>query len=142
MNKQGRTQNKHLFPKGVSGNPAGRPKGSKNKTTLMKEGMEADWLSFLMDEDPDDEEKKLRWQRLMEKVYARAIEGDAKALQLIMGEVHKDLRNYNNIKSKEGGGPRSVSINIKTKDKPQEKDVNVIEGESVEILEHTKEEKS
>lgn len=28
------------FPKGVSGNPAGRPKGSKNAITLLKQSLE------------------------------------------------------------------------------------------------------
>ena len=33
-------KNKGQFPQGVSGNPAGRPKGSKNKITLLKQSLE------------------------------------------------------------------------------------------------------
>lgn len=32
---------KFQFPSGVSGNPNGRPKGSKNKTTLLREALAA-----------------------------------------------------------------------------------------------------
>jgi hypothetical protein len=32
----------YLFKKGVSGNPAGRPKGTKNKVTLMKLALEGE----------------------------------------------------------------------------------------------------
>jgi hypothetical protein len=122
QNNQGRKQKSSVvldergkFVKGFSGNPNGRPKGQKNRTTLMKEGMEADWLKFLKEEDPSREERISRWNLLMERVYEQAMKGDAKALNLIIGEVHKDLRVMNQIQAKTDAGPRSVKININTK---------------------------
>ncbi len=37
--KTGKKQDKSQWPKGVSGNPDGRPKGAKNKTTLMAQAL-------------------------------------------------------------------------------------------------------
>ena len=122
QNNQGRKQKSSVvldergkFVKGFSGNPNGRPKGTKNKTTLMKEGMEADWLKFLKENDPSHDEKVSRWNLLMERVYEQALKGDTKALNLIRGEVHKDLRVMNQIQAKTDTGPRQVRININTK---------------------------
>ena len=143
MNKQGRKQAAHLFKKGVSGNPNGRPKGAKSKATLMKEGMEADWLKFLKGKDPkevDPRERRARWELLMEKVYERAMDGDAKALQLIMGEVHKDLRNMNQLQAKEGQGPRSVKINIQTKNPEKEVQGLVLDNDLEEITDESENE--
>lgn len=133
MNKQGRKQNTHLFKKGVSGNPAGRPIGAKSKSTLMKEGMEADWLKFLRDQhDVSAEEKVTRWDTLMAVVYDKAVEGDPAALRLIMHEVHKDLRAHNAQTAKQKQGPTSVTVKIKTEQVAIEAPEKEIEGEVIE----------
>jgi hypothetical protein len=55
---------KHLFQKGQSGNPAGRPKGSKNKASVeLRKGFEAlahsniaqvqDWLDRVAEDNPE-----------------------------------------------------------------------------------------
>jgi hypothetical protein len=55
---------KHLFQKGESGNPAGRPKGSKNKASVeLRKGFEAlaqsnipqvqGWLDEVAEENPE-----------------------------------------------------------------------------------------
>lgn len=135
-NKQGRKQNQHLFKPGQSGNPAGRPAGSKNKTTRMKEGMEADWLSFLMDEDPDTEDRKKRWEVLMDQAYQLAKKGDTKAMNLLLGEAHKELRSFNNRQAKTDQGPRNVKVNIKTTAPLIVQEPEAIEGE-FETIEET-----
>ena len=38
------TDNLNRFKKGESGNPSGRPKGSKNRKTIARE-----WLAFLQE---------------------------------------------------------------------------------------------
>src|SRR5919202_1425186 len=57
------------WPKGQSGNPAGRPKGAKNKTTLLAEQLEADG------------------EPLLERRLARALEGDSVALRFCLARL-------------------------------------------------------
>lgn len=62
------------FPKGVSGNPAGRPKGSKNKTTLIKQAIEGDLVEQLQESAP----------AIMQKAIEKALKGDAAMIKLII----------------------------------------------------------
>ena len=55
------------FQKGKSGNPAGRPRGSRNKATLMMEQLLED-----------------HGQEILDKLIARALEGDTHAIGIYM----------------------------------------------------------
>jgi hypothetical protein len=60
----------HGFAPGVSGNPAGRPKGSRNKTTLA--------IEALLEGEAE---------ALTRKAIERALEGDATALRLCLDRL-------------------------------------------------------
>lgn len=66
------------FKPGKSGNPDGRPKGSKNKITLLKESMEL----VLREEATED---KLR--KVMSEALNLALQGDRSMIKLIL-ELH------------------------------------------------------
>src|SRR5919199_541518 len=57
------------WPKGQSGNPAGRPKGAKNKSTLLAEQLE------------------LEGEPLLERLLARALDGDSVALRFCLARL-------------------------------------------------------
>ena len=61
------------FPKGVSGNPSGRPKGSKNKVTLYK----------LMAEESFRERNFDRVQRVLDDIVMEALAGDQQCRKLV-----------------------------------------------------------
>lgn len=73
------------FQKGLSGNPKGRPKGTKNfKTDLQEELNERVAVTI------DGRTKKISKQRLfMKKVFAKAINGDARAGSMLVGMVFR-----------------------------------------------------
>jgi hypothetical protein len=58
------------FPKGVSGNPAGRPPGSRNKATLAMEA--------LFEQDAE---------QLIQKAKSMALAGDAAAMRLCLDRI-------------------------------------------------------
>lgn len=62
------------FIKGQSGNPTGRPKGIKNKATLLRESLEDDLPS------------------LLDVVKKQALEGDIQAAKLILERVLPALK--------------------------------------------------
>jgi hypothetical protein len=60
------------FPKGVSGNPNGRPKGSRNRSTIIKELLEL-----------DDNELKIHLAQIK-----KAIEGDTGSYKAILDSAY------------------------------------------------------
>lgn len=64
------------FRKGVSGNPKGRPKGSKNLTTLIMEAAR-DQVSVEIDEKP---RKISALQATVAQLASKAARGDQKAM--------------------------------------------------------------
>lgn len=65
------------FQEGVSGNPGGRPKGSKNKITLQK---------IMLEEQLRDASKD-RMGEVLDKAFELALAGDRTMLKLLL-ELH------------------------------------------------------
>jgi|SRR5688572_1881831 len=65
------------FPRGKSGNPAGRPLGSKNKITLLKQSLE---LQLREQAAPDI-------GRVLAKAFELALDGDRQMIKLLV-EAH------------------------------------------------------
>jgi len=61
------------FAQGVSGNPAGRPKGSKNKITLFKMATEEAWRTRNQD----------KIDMVLDLILANALDGDKGACKMI-----------------------------------------------------------
>lgn len=66
------------FKPGTSGNPDGRPKGSKNKITLLKESMELQLREEASSED---------LRKVMREALNLALQGDRSMIKLIL-ELH------------------------------------------------------
>lgn len=70
-------KNKTSFPKGKSGNPRGRPKGSKNSTTILKEALKQDFDKALQKD----------FSKIMKAIVDKAKEGDMVAAKMILDRV-------------------------------------------------------
>jgi len=89
---------KTQFEKGVSGNKRGRPKGSKNKSTILREAMQAKCEGMLTSEVP----------KVLEVVLDAAKGGDLQAAKMILDRaipVHKATDG-----AKEGKGQITIQI--------------------------------
>lgn len=86
------------FPQGVSGNPKGRPKGSRNQITLLKESLELQLR----------EQGASRMPQILETAIDLALEGDRTMLKLLL-ELHLTKGGTGDVKA----GQEKVTINIK-----------------------------
>lgn len=108
------------FQKGQSGNPRGRPKGSKNKSTLLREAMQTKADRMLSKEVP----------KVLAVVIAAAKSGDMSAAKMILDRAVP-------VKKADDGdgdsGKQLVQITIQNLTSPHEdKDPGVtINGEKV-----------
>jgi len=70
----------HKYKEGVSGNPNGRPKGSRNLSTILRE---------LLDEEIElsDGEKKKYKEVIIRKLITKANDGDLRAITEIFDRV-------------------------------------------------------
>jgi len=81
------------FEKGKSGNPKGRPKGSKNKNPLIKPDQFNHFFSQSMqspvsDNDETEEPTKTVYIALLDKLKELAFGGDLKAIQFLIKTSH------------------------------------------------------
>lgn len=104
---------KGMFVKGHSGNPAGRPKGSKNKATLKRLAMEHKLDKILVKEAP----------KVLRIVVNAAKAGDMQAAKMVLQAVK--------LGDTEDAGRNQVNINITNLTRPEETSQVVIEGELV-----------
>lgn len=86
------------FPAGTSGNPVGRPKGSKNKITLLKQILEVQLREAAQDKMPE----------VLNKAMEMALMGDRTMLKLLL-ELHMSKGYATEEKASE-----KVEINIST----------------------------
>ena len=101
--------NPSRFQKGVSGNPAGRPKGSKNQITLLKQSME---LALRDQAAPDI-------GAVLDKAVELALEGHPGMIKMLL-ELHMTKGSADEAKATE-----KVAIQINSM--PSEGKVEVIE---------------
>ena len=94
------------FPKGVSGNPAGRPEGSQNKASLIKQFIE-ERLSAKLEKDA---------LAIMQKAINMAKDGDKSMIKLLLGDMMAATRSPHNEKS---SGPVQVNVQIKNYTDPK-----------------------
>lgn len=71
------SKNLKPYTKGKSGNPAGRPKGAKNKATIFKEICKAQFDGKVEEVLP----------AVLDTLMNKAIEGDLKAIQMILDRI-------------------------------------------------------
>ena len=78
------------YKKGQSGNPAGRPKGSKNRSTIIREMLD---MMVQVKDDKGDEVWQSNEYRMVQAIITKAIEkGDVAAFNSIMDNVYGKLK--------------------------------------------------
>ncbi len=107
------------FQKGKSGNPRGRPPGSKNKTTLLREAMQNKADRLLSKEVPN----------VLRVVVDAAKKGDMSAAKMILDRAVPVRKASDDDGGKGSGG---VTITIKNLTAPDGNSETVIDGEVVE----------
>ena len=95
---------KHKFKKGESGNPAGRPVGARNRSTIVKHWLE---VTKLAKNPISNKEEELEIQDMMVlALINKALKGDVNAFKELMDSGYGKLSNSTDITSK------GESINI------------------------------
>jgi hypothetical protein len=103
------------FTKGKSGNPTGRPKGAKNKITLLKDSLELELR----------ERSESKMAQVLDTAIQLALEGDRTMLKLLL-ELHMSKGTSDVTRQ----GTEKVSININgpaVADKSQKQEANLPE---------------
>jgi hypothetical protein len=113
----GRDNSTGRFLKGISGNPNGRPKGSKNKVTMLK----------LMVEEAVREDNADKMLQVANLIVNQALEGDKDSQKLVWASIMSKSAADNSVSGKE-----SVQINISTTDSAPKK-AEIIDVESEDI---------
>ena len=81
---------KHQWTKGQSGNPAGKKKGTKNRSTIIREMLD---MMVQVKDDNGDEVWQSNEYRMVQAILTKAIEkGDVAAFSSIMDNVYGKLK--------------------------------------------------
>jgi len=90
------------FPEGTSGNPAGRPKGSKNKLTLLKKAIEVDIVEDIQEDIVG----------VLRKAVELALEGDVAMITLITNKFLPNAKLPDERKRNVGEALQGINITI------------------------------
>jgi hypothetical protein len=94
MNKNPKIENLEPFKKGQSGNPNGRPKGKRSRSTIIKEWLEVEQV---VKNPLTGEQEKLQQQDLMTlALVKKARNGDVNAYKELMDGCYGKIPNINN----------------------------------------------
>ena len=77
--------NRGRFKKGMSGNPKGRPKGARNRKTAL----EAELGAAIPVTENGKRKKISKWEAFLKQLVNKAIAGDLRAAQVLLGVVSK-----------------------------------------------------
>lgn len=100
------------FVEGVSGNPSGRPKGSKNRITLLKMQTEEAWR----------DRNQVRLDLILDMILQDALDGDKGARRMIFDAI---VSKANVQEDKSAGQTQKITVHrmeIKQGDKPTNED--------------------
>ena len=79
----GRPPRRTRFKKGRSGNPKGRPRGSRTSLTLLEQA-----LSELVDVTENGQRKKItKGQAMLKQLVNKGASGDPRAMQMLLGQI-------------------------------------------------------
>lgn len=91
----------HRFKKGQSGNPAGRPKGSRNRSTILNELLQLPVLDSKGKKkiNPlDKKDKHISYEKLiMIALIKKAAEGDVKAIREIQDTMYGKIKDETDV---------------------------------------------
>ena len=90
--------NNKPFPKGVSGNPNGRPKGLRNRSTIVREWLEANYKKV----NPiTGQNETLQIQdHLVISLIGKALKGDVQAFRELFDSAHGKVSELLDVTSK------------------------------------------
>ena len=117
------------FVKGVSGNPAGKQKGTRNRTTLIQEALDEATIRRLSEDYLD----------VLDEAIKLAKQGDGAMIKLVLTEVPKGVRQgVSESESSDTGGKKiAVSITQFLGNSPEPQEIAV----NGEVITPTAEEK-
>ena len=112
---------KHKFKKGESGNPNGRPVGSRNRSTIVKQWLEVKKIA----KNPiSNKEEELEIQDMMTlALINKALKGDVNAFKELMDSGYGKLVNSTDVTTK--GESINIPISKWAKDDSSDTDTEI-----------------
>lgn len=109
------------FVKGVSGNPKGKPKGAKSRTTLLRLAIEEMTLRETAGSMPE----------IVSKALEMAKEGDQAIIKLLLSDLLKAARVQDKAEDDEDKGKTTIKVTINNFTGPKGPQPAVIDGELI-----------
>jgi hypothetical protein len=102
--------------KGVSGNPKGRPKGSRNRATIIREALQEATLRQVTEKIPE----------VLDKAIELALEGNEQMIRMLVKDV---IIAPKEVEDTGAGGSGKIQISIKNLTVSPDAKIDAIEGE-------------